>query len=210
MNRYEKISNSVDARLRAAREAAFLLYFRIETEYKQAKIKAADNLNIRTLPSNLEIALELDQLAEENEGPLRTQRLIKMRKDALAIMQTLKTYCPLLIGSVWRGTIRRSSDIDISAYYDLPQQVVTTLETAGVTIRKTERATVTKHGITYESFHIYAKTPANYTVEITVRAIDEAGKKRICETFGDEIKGLTIQELQKLLSTNPARRFLPT
>jgi predicted nucleotidyltransferase len=210
MSRRQKPStSSADIRLKVAREAAFLLYFGSEKEYKQAKVKAAENFGVHVLPSNLEIALELDQLAEENEGPARTQRLIEMRKEALAIMKALKAYCPLLIGSVWRGTIRRSSDIDIAAYHDQTQQIINNLKAAGLTIFKTERTTLAKHGKTEDSFHIHATTPANYNVEVTVRSREEAGKKRTCDTFGDEIKGLTLQELEKLLQVNPAQRFLP-
>jgi predicted nucleotidyltransferase len=209
MPRRQKTSSSADLRLKVAREAAFLLYFGLEKEYKQAKVKAAENFRVHILPSNLEIALELDQLAEENEGPTRTQRLIEMRKEALTIMKALKAYCPLLIGSVWRGTIRLSSDIDIAAYHDETQPVIDQLKVAGLTISKTERTTLAKHGKIEDSFHIHAVTPANYAIEVTVRNTEEAGKKRTCDTFGDEIKGLTLQELEKLLQVNPTQRFLP-
>jgi hypothetical protein len=43
-----------------------------------------------------------------------------------------------------------------------------------------------------------------------VRSTEEAGKKRKCDTFGDEIKGLKIEQLEKVLKENPAQRFLPT
>jgi len=209
MSHREKTSSSAKLRLKVAREAAFLLYFGLEKEYKQAKVKAADNLGVHILPSNLEIALELDQLAEENEGPARTRRLIEMRKEALTVMKVLKAYCPLLIGSVWRGTIRRNSDIDIAVYNDETQTIISHLNTANLKVFKTERTTITKHGKIEDSFHIYATTPTNYTVEITVRNAEEARKKRTCDTFGDEIKGLSLQDLEKLLQANPAQRFLP-
>ena len=48
-----------------SKEAATLLYLGIEKEYKQAKVKAAKTFGIRKLPSNLEIALELDKISEE-------------------------------------------------------------------------------------------------------------------------------------------------
>jgi len=37
-------------------------------EYKQAKMKAAKNCGVRIMPTNLEVALELDEIAEETEG----------------------------------------------------------------------------------------------------------------------------------------------
>jgi hypothetical protein len=125
-------------------------------------------------------------------------------------MKPLAAYCPVLIGSVWRGTIRRGSDIDISVYQDEPQAVVALLKNTRLKIIKTEQMVVAKHGKTEVSYHIYAQTSTNYVVEITVRAAEEAGKKRTCDTFGDEIKGLTRPELEKLLKKNPTQRFLPS
>ena len=203
-------ASSETSRSKIAREAASLLYFGLEKEYKQAKVKAAQNLGIQILPSNLEVALELDQVAEENEGPNRTQNLIEMRKEALHIMKALKEYHPLLIGSVWRGTIRRGSDIDISVYNDAPCDVISSIKVVGLEISKTERMTITKHGKIEDSFHIYTHTLTNHPVEITVRNTDQAGKKRKCETFGDEIKGLTISELDKIIVANPSQRFIPS
>ena len=57
-----------DLKHRVTREAATLLYFGAEKEYKQAKQKAAQTFGVHFLPSNLEVALELDKIAEENEG----------------------------------------------------------------------------------------------------------------------------------------------
>jgi predicted nucleotidyltransferase len=203
-------ANPADVRHKVAREAATLLYFGLEKEYKQAKQKAAENLSVRVLPSNLEVAMELDRVAEETEGPTRTERLIHMRKEALEIMRILKAYCPVLLGSVWRGTIRRGSDIDIAVYHDAHEDVVALLKSSGLDIVKTEQTTVTKSGKAEASFHIYAHTPSNQQAEITVRNAEEAGKKRMCETFGDEIRGLKLPELERVLKENPAQRFLPT
>ena len=57
-----------DLKRRVAREAATLLYFGAEKEYKQAKDKAAKTLGAHFLPSNREVALELDNVTEEQEG----------------------------------------------------------------------------------------------------------------------------------------------
>jgi hypothetical protein len=42
-----------------------------------------------------------------------------------------------------------------------------------------------------------------------VRSQEEAGKPRKCEVFGDLMKGLKIQELEKVLKDNPTQKFLP-
>jgi predicted nucleotidyltransferase len=199
-----------DLKCRVAREAATLLYFGAEKEYKQAKEKAAKTLGSHFLPSNLEVALELDRIAEENEGAKRKERLIQMRNEALKIMKLLYAYCPVLIGSVWRGTIRQGSDIDIAVYTDEPQKIIKILKAEKVKISKTAWTTVNKLGITSASFHIYAETSAKHGIEIVARSAEEAGKKRKCEVFGDEMKGLKVHELEKVLKTNPTQQFLPS
>ena len=78
-----------DLRKKIVREAATLLYLGIEKEYKQAKKKAAKTFGSRSLPSNIEIALELDIISEEREGENRNTNLVKMRKESLRIMKIL-------------------------------------------------------------------------------------------------------------------------
>ena len=199
-----------DLKQRVAKEAATLLYFGAEKEYKQAKDKAAQTFGVHFLPSNLEVALELDKIAEANEGAKRKERLIQMRNEARAIMQLLCSFCPVLIGSVWRGTIKQGSDIDIAVYGDDPEKIVNVLKAGKVKILKTGWTTVNKRGITSESFHIYAETPAKHGLEIVARSREESGKKRKCETFGDDLKGLNIKELEKVLETNPTQQFIPS
>jgi len=205
----EALSSDSDLKRRVAREAATLLYFGAEKEYKQAKDKAAQTMGTHFLPSNLEVALELDKVAEENEGEKRLERLVEMRREALQTMQLLSAFCPVLIGSVWRGTIKQGSDIDIAVYTDEPQQLLNVLKAGGIKISRTSWTTINKHGVTMPSFHIYAETQAKHGLEITARGLEEAGKKRKCETFGDEMKGLTIKALEKLLSSNPTQQFVP-
>ena len=143
-----------DLRCKIAREAATLLYFGAEKEYKQAKLKAARTLGSHFLPTNLEVALELDSIAEETEGAARKERLVQMRLEALKIMKILEAHKPLLIGSVWRGTIRRGSDIDVAVYHDSPSEIANLLKAKGVDVSKTEWTTVTKKGKTESYFHI--------------------------------------------------------
>ena len=201
---------TADLKCRVAREAATLLYFGAEKEYKQAKVRAAETLGTHFLPSNFEIALELDKITEENEGEKRKERLIEMRNAALKIMKLLDAYCPVLIGSVWRGTIKQGSDIDIAVYADGPEIIIKVLKSGEARVLKTMWMKVNKRGATSESFHIYAETLAKHGLEIVVRCREEAGKKRKCEIFGDEIKGLNVKELERVLKENPTQQFIPS
>ncbi len=206
----EALNTDSDLRRKIARETATLLYFGAEKEYKQAKLKAAKTLGAHFLPSNLEVAVELDKIAEALEGPARKERLIQMRQEALKMMKALRAYGPTLIGSVWRGTIHLRSDIDIAVCHNVPDEILDVLRKNGFKASKTMWTTTTKRGKPETAFHIYIKTPSKQIVELVVRNSDEAGRKRKCEIFGDELKGLKTQELEHLLKENPAQKFVPT
>jgi predicted nucleotidyltransferase len=201
------ISN--DLRTKVAREAASLIYFGIEKEYKQAKLKAARIFGVKFLPTNFEVATELDKIAEEIEGESKQERLIQRRKEALKLMKMLKTYGPLLVGSVWRGTSHHQSDIDIIVFHDEPNNVVKTLAQNNFKIVKTEWVSTTERGRKLASFHIYCESSNKEKFEVIVRSPEEAHRKVKCDVYGDEITGLSLQELEKLLKENPTQRFVP-
>ena len=203
-------AGSLSIRRKVAREAASLLYTGVEKEFKQAKLKAANTFNANFLPSNLEVALELDKIAEEREGPARKERLVRMREEALEFMKLLKAYDPLLMGSVWRGTIHYDSDIDILAYHDEPETIMNVLKQQGTTIVHAEWVSVTKKGKRKSAFHIHAESTLHEKVEVKVCSQDQADIVERCEVYGDLILGLQPHELEKLLKENPTKRFLPT
>ena len=197
-----------DLRRRVAKEAALLLYTMQEKEYKQAKLKAAKILGSRVLPSNLEVALELDRIAAEREGEERKRRLVEMREEALRIMEALRRFHPRLVGSVWRGTARRNSDIDITVFHSEPEKILKTLENFGYKPKRIERQSFVKKGMEKTSFHIFL-TVSKYEVEIVVKPEEEIEKVEFCEIYGDKITGLGIKELEKVLRNNPLKRFVP-
>lgn len=194
---------------RVAREAALLLYTSQEKEYKQAKRRAAENLGARMLPSNLEVARELDAIAEEREGASRQERLVRMRKEALQIMQILEDFNPRLIGSVWRGAINKNSDIDIVAFASTPNAILAQLQKDSFSIVKTEWSSVTKEGRKETSFHIYLALPSGNEAEVVVRSAEKMNRYGKCEIYGDMVTGLNGRQLAKVLRENPLARFVP-
>jgi predicted nucleotidyltransferase len=201
-------SNRLSLRKKVAREAAHLLYFGVEKEYKQAKLNAAKTFGVHFLPTNLEVVVEFDRIAEEKEGATRKERLIEMRKQAMKLMRILEPYNPVLIGSVWRGTIHRESDIDITVYSDKPNDVLEVIKQNNLRVMRTEWMPVTKEGLKKTSFHIYLELQTK-EAEIIVRSLEEANYKERCEIYGDTITGLRIQKLEKILQDNPTQRFVP-
>lgn len=203
-------SSREERRKRVAQEAAELLYSQQEKEYRQSKLRAAKNLSVNILPSNAEIADELDRIAEEKEGKSRKKRLVQMRREALQIMKALEDFSPVLVGSVWRGTIHHSSDIDISTLARNPKKIVQSLEKHGYGITETREKTVVKKGEKQKSFHVQVMLPSYSQAEIVVRNPDDITHQARCEIYGDKITGLTTQKLNRLMKQDPHRKFVPT
>jgi len=194
-----------------ANEAAVLLYSGLEKEYLQAKIRAAQALNVRLLPSNREVAEELDILADEFEGLSRRHRLIRLRKSALKLMESLFEFKPRLIGSVWRGTATRNSDIDIRVLSDDRNAVERVLRDSGYSILRSVKRLKQDEigGEVNSSFHIYLKLSDNVEVEVVVNRDESSEDIDVCEIYGDPMTGLSIEGLRKVLDEDPLRRFLP-
>lgn len=190
-------------RSEAAREAARLLYTGACEEYIDAKAQAAASLGFDSSPSNFEVAEELDRIAEEAEGSERMSRLKAMRETALRVMKAAAGFAPRLIGSVWRGTAHKGSDIDLVVYSADPRLVEDALRGFAVQRRKPVqfKGGVRAHQIQFET--------DGFTLEVVVRAPGDAGVPERCDIYGDERRGLTLPELERLLQVDPYRRFIP-
>ncbi|MBT4319948.1 hypothetical protein HOD50_04925 [Candidatus Bathyarchaeota archaeon] len=191
-----------------AREAARLLYNRSVKEYKDAKEMAASSLGSRALPSNYEVAVELDTLTDEYEGPGRQRMLIRMREIALDVMRTLGELSPVLIGSTWRGTVRKGSDIDIVVYH--PNSIKVAQMLGKYLIIEAEQTQFIIDGMPRTSTHI-TMVIDEHPVEVVVRPPEnrEYYRDERCETYGDFKRGIGLRELEKLMSSDPLRRFIP-
>jgi predicted nucleotidyltransferase len=198
----------MSTREQVAREAARLLYNRTVKEYKDAKEMAASSLGTRALPSNFEVAEELDKITEEREGSDRLSGLMEMRQIAFRVMIALKDNDPTLIGSVWRGTPRMGSDIDIVVYSENWREVEKKLGEYLLVSAKPVEFTV--NGVPLGAVHIELNID-EHSVEVVVRPPEDrdAYDDERCETYGDAKKGLKLQELERLMRTDPLRRFIP-
>ena len=209
MGRLRPSNDHQTLRRMVAREAAFLIYTSQEKEYKQAKIRAAETLGVRILPSNREVAEELDAIATELEGRERLKRLVRMRKEALEIMWCLKAFKPRLIGSVWRGTAHKNSDIDIIAYSANPETVLQKLRKKHFTISEVKEVQVHKNGNKRSSLHIFVSLSSGDEAEIIVKGTDEEHIVERCEIYGDIIKGLNFSQLKNIIERDPYMKFVP-
>ena len=195
-------------RRRVAREAARLLYYNLSGEYKQAKEEAARRLGVVALPNNFEVAVELDRLAGEVEGGDREMLRVDLRQEALTVMSRLKAFHPRLIGSVWRGTARKGSDIDIEVFCHEREAVIKELEKA-YHITRLEHVSKTDEGKTERYLHAHFNLPSGHEVEVVIKSLERLSERRKCEVYGDYIVGVTLMQLRKLLVENPHKRFIP-
>lgn len=201
--------SSPSIREKVAREAAILLYSSQEKEYKQAKLRARQALGTRILPSNKEVAEEFDRLADEMEGSSRKERLLQMRKDALSLMVLLGDLHPRLVGSVWRGTAHKNSDIDIEVFSEDSDAVLRRLRQGNVNVKRAEWQSVTKGDHVETALHTYLPLASGNEAEIIVRDLEKMNETEKCEIYGDTIKGLNIHQLRRVLTQNPLQKFVP-
>lgn len=197
-------------RQEVARVAAELLYTGTAKEYKQAKQMAAESLSTSSLPTNFEVALELDELADEVEGEQRMLRLMAMRRVSLELMEGLREFHPRLIGSVWRGTAHRNSDIDLVTYAQDKGHVLNALKKLGKDIIRDETKLYDEHGSSKTSDHIYTDAASEFGVEIVVRPLEDIEEIDICDIFGDPKRGLDLAQLRKILDEDALKKFIPS
>lgn len=197
-----------ERRIQIAQEAAKLLYYKMARDYKQAKKKACDDLNERSFPSNLEVATALDKFADEIEGETRTKLNIRLRQEGLKIMEYLKEFNPRLIGSVWRGTAKKGSDIDIIVF-SANIEVVHNRIKRKFKILNAEYSYKTTKGKTEKYYHVYILLTSGDEVEVVVKDLLSITEKHRCEIYGDYIVGFTIEQLRKILNMDPTRKILP-
>jgi hypothetical protein len=182
-------------------EAARLMYDRQESEYFQAKQKAARRLcggwvKPADLPSNAEIRDQVQLLARLHEGESRFVRLREMRVAALGLMQRLERFRPRLIGSVLTGHIREGSDVDVHVFSDSVEAVCHALEQEARTF-EVQRKLVRKHGeaTTYVHIHVAGKFP----IELTVYPAEKATFVFTSSITGKPIERASAAQLRKLL-----------
>lgn len=185
-----------------ALRAAQLMYARHESEYFQAKRKAARMVGrserSRDLPSNAEIREHIMLLAQLKEGDRRKQNLRAMRLEALRTMRMLVAWRPRLIGSVLTGHIREGSDIDLHVFCDSAELVAERLEREGIAC-DVERKRVVKAGKERHFVHVHAEGLGGFPLDLSVYPTDKANFPFISSITGKPIEKTDQRGLESLL-----------
>lgn len=194
--------NSPKLRRQIAFEAARLMYQRQESEYYQAKMKAARRIcqgwvKPSDLPSNVEIRDEIQGFARLYEGDQRSANLRDMRLEALRMMRSLRRFHPRLIGSVLTGHVRHGSDIDLHVFSDSVETVTLALESEGA-VFDVEKKRVRKHGEERVFTHVHVRD--RFPFELTVYATEYLHYVFKSSITGKAMERASIAELEQFLA----------
>jgi len=129
-------------RERVAEEAARIMIEHGVRDFAAAKRKAAERLGLHmhgALPSNAMVEERLAARQRIFEPDTHLDRLLTLRRTALAVMDTLSDYEPRLVGQVLAGTATLNTVIELHVFSDVPEAVIAALEHAGWGPRTVER-----------------------------------------------------------------------
>jgi len=192
-----------------ATEAARLLYHGSCKEYIEAKRAAARSLGAKILPKNSEVAMKLLEYALSIEGEGYWERLERLRRDALAIMNALAEFDPRLVGSVWRGIVKPHSDIDIEVDCLDPEPVKRRLIEEGYEVLEEGYIDVPEPLRFGSLWRIRVRTKLGNAAEVILKEHSWYVNPPRCDVFGDVKRGLRRSELAKTLEESPHRLFVP-
>jgi hypothetical protein len=177
------------------------MYERSESEYYQAKQKAARRLcqgwvKPADLPTNAEIRDIVQSFARLHEGNQRLDTLRDMRLTALRVMRLMDKFHPRVIGSVYTGMVREGSDIDIHLFSDGLETVLHTLESEGIPY-EVERKQVRKDGASQTFNHIHVREA--FDVELTVYRSAMRSFGFQSSITGKRIEGATLPQWEQFM-----------
>jgi hypothetical protein len=113
-------------RIVLAQEAARLICDHGITDYRSAKLKAAEKLGLtrfRALPTNCEIELAVAERSRIFHAEAQSAVLSEMRATAITVMHDLLSFRPLLVGPVLLGNITEHSAIELHLFSEPAENV---------------------------------------------------------------------------------------
>ena len=180
-----------------------MMYAREESEYYQAKQKAARRVvrgwvKPSDLPTNAEIRDQVQMLARLCEGhQSHGERLLAMRLRAAWWMRNLSPFHPRLIGSVLSGAIRDGSDIDIHVFAANPHTITLALDDLGAGYEMQHKR-VRKDGEQRVFTHIHIAD--EFPVELTVYHPSLMGFGFRSSITGKRIEKANLGELERKIA----------
>ena len=189
-----------------AQEAARLIVDQGIRDYRIAKTKAAEKLNLTTrgaLPGNNEIEQAVAEHLALFAGDDHVELLYSLRRTALIAMQILEEFAPRLVGPVLNGTADDNSAVNMHLFSDSPEMVAFHLGDRQIHFRNYERRLKTRRNVVevypgYEFRHEYN------IVQATVFPYDGLRQAPISPIDGKPMKRADMNAVQVLMEDMPA------
>ncbi len=182
-------------RQRIAQQAARLILEHGIRDYALAKRKAARQLGApesHSLPGNDEIEAAVrayQSLYRPDEHRLLLQTL---RRQALAVLNALQRFEPVLVGGVLNGTVSQHSDIEIELYADSSKDFEQYLLNEGIAFKVKDRSG--------QSVYLLYSEPA----DVWVRILPTESRHASGRNRPDGPRRMTAKQLARLLEREAA------
>jgi hypothetical protein len=198
-----KKTSTVDERARhvLAQEAARIIVEQGVQDYRAAKMKAAERLNMTErglLPGNSEIETAVSEHLQLFNGDSHNDLLRGLRKAAVSAMDILASFAPRLVGPVLRGTAIQNSPVNLHVFADSVELVALTLDEQRVSYRLYERRLKSRRDQS-ATFAGYRFTQNNAPVEATVFPVDGVRQAPISPIDGKPMRRADKREVLTLL-----------
>ncbi len=189
------------ARLVLAQEAARIIVEQGIEDYRVAKIKAAERLDMSargSLPGNAEIEKAVSEHLQLFGRELHVDLLRVLRRAALSAMAMLAPFTPRLVGPVLHGTANANSAVNLHVFADNAEMVATRLQERSVQYRPFDRRLKSRRDRS-ETFAAFRFTQDESDIEATVFPVDGVRQAPISPVDGKPMRRADINAILKLL-----------
>lgn len=191
-------------RRRVAVEAARLISEHGLRDYRAAKRKAAERLNIRdesSLPKNSEIEDALREHQRLFHGADQPQRLRELREAACAAMGYFKRFEPRLVGPVLDGTADAHSAVALHLFTESPEAVIDMLAEDGVEFEEDSRRLRVNHDVIFD-FPVLRIEQSGVDYDLTLLPLDAIRQAPLDRTGERPMQRAALAAVEALLSAS--------
>ena len=190
------------ARRVLAQEAARIIVEQGIEDYRVAKIKAAERLDMSergSLPGNAEIEKAVREHLQLFGRELHVDLLRVLRRTALSAMAMLAPFTPRLVGPVLQGTASANSVVNLHVFADNAEMVASRLQERSVPYRPFERRLKSRRDRA-ETFAAFRFTQDESDIEATVFPVDGVRQAPISPVDGKPMRRADVNVILKLLA----------
>lgn len=167
-----------------------------------AKRKAARQVgapDTRNLPDNTEIEEALRAYRQLYEGEAHAQRVVALRREALAMMRVLQAFRPHLVGPVLAGNAGRYAEIDLHLFTDSTKDVELSLINRGIAYKTRETRFWAGDAMRQAPTFTF-EAPGGVTFNLTVFASGELRHRLRATPDGRPIERARAESVEALLA----------